>query len=73
MRRDFSTFHHVLATDSYNKIDIELDTEDFAMKSTFTFLSWLALVNGATVQQNGLPTVDLGYQVHRAISFDVRL
>ncbi|KAL6894883.1 alpha/beta-hydrolase [Trichoderma evansii] len=40
------------------------------MKSTFAFLSWLAFANGSTVQQKSLPTVDLGYQVHRAISFD---
>ncbi|KAL7954029.1 alpha/beta-hydrolase [Trichoderma compactum] len=40
------------------------------MKSTLPFFSWLALVKGASVHQQPLPTVDLGYQVHRAISFD---
>ncbi|KAL7815507.1 alpha/beta-hydrolase [Trichoderma gracile] len=40
------------------------------MKFTCTLLSGLALANGATVHQQKLPTVDLGYQIHRAISFD---
>ncbi|KAK0761938.1 hypothetical protein N5P37_004738 [Trichoderma harzianum] len=40
------------------------------MKSTLPFVSWLALAKGAIVHQQPLPTVDLGYQVHRAISFD---
>ncbi|KAL7947105.1 alpha/beta-hydrolase [Trichoderma barbatum] len=40
------------------------------MKSTLTFFSWLALAKGTAAHQQRLPTVDLGYQVHRAISFD---
>lgn len=43
------------------------------MKSTLAFLSWLAFANGSAVSQKDLPTVDLGYQVHRAISYDVWL
>lgn len=41
--------------------------------AAITFFSWLTLVKGATAHQQGLPTVDLGYEVHRAISFDVRM
>ncbi|UKZ52962.1 hypothetical protein TrVGV298_006748 [Trichoderma virens] len=43
------------------------------MKPTLPFFSWLALASGTTVHQQELPTVDLGYQVHRAISFDKTL
>ncbi|KAL7935935.1 alpha/beta-hydrolase [Trichoderma chlorosporum] len=43
------------------------------MKSTLPLFSWLALAKGAAVYQQQLPTVDLGYQVHRAISFDETL
>lgn len=50
---------------------IELNFKNIAMKSTLAVLSWLAFASGSAVQQKDLPTVDLGYQVHRAISFDV--
>ncbi|EHK46756.1 uncharacterized protein TrAtP1_005268 [Trichoderma atroviride] len=40
------------------------------MKSSLAFLSWLAFANGSAASQKDLPTVDLGYQVHRAISYD---
>ncbi|KAK1253983.1 hypothetical protein MKX08_007978 [Trichoderma sp. CBMAI-0020] len=40
------------------------------MKSTLAFLSWLAIANGSAASKKDLPIVDLGYQVHRAISYD---
>ncbi|EGR50072.1 uncharacterized protein TRIREDRAFT_105247 [Trichoderma reesei QM6a] len=40
------------------------------MKSIVIILFGLALADGAAIHHHSLPTVDLGYQVHRAISFD---
>ncbi|KAL7920739.1 Alpha/Beta hydrolase protein [Trichoderma austrokoningii] len=45
------------------------------MKSTLAFLSWLAFAHSSAVPQKYLTTVDLStvdleYQIHRAISFD---